>query len=152
MGDIPQRVRGRRHGNHTANQQPEATRGGEAEGGSGINSLWLAHLPRGIRPGLPRLSSVNEPAEWTDPSAEICMRVALHFIKARKGKRPRMEKEILGGGGGEGRKDPTVVHVGPITSRPHEIHRPSSLTKDARASTEHNKFQCFPLPSLSSLS
>lgn len=102
-------------------------------------------------PGLPRLPSVNEPAEWTDPSVEIRMRVALHFIKARKGKRPRMEKEILRGG--EGRKDPTVVHVGPpITSRPHEIHRPSSLTKDARASTEHNKFQCFPLPSLSSLS
>lgn len=33
-----------------------------------------------------------------------------------------------------------LVHAGPIT--PREIHRPSSLTK-ARASTEHNKFQCF---------
>lgn len=75
-------------------------------GGSGINSLWLAHLPRGIRPDYQDFRrSVNEPAEWTDP-AEIRMRVALHFIKA-KGKRPRMEKESLGGGR-MARKDPTV--------------------------------------------
>lgn len=113
-------------------------------GGSGINSLWLAHLPRGIRPDYQDFRrSVNEPAEWTDP-AEIRMRVALHFIKA-KGKRPRMEKESLGGEGGK--EGSNGVHVGPITSRPHEIHRPCSLTK-ARASTEHNKFQCFSPPPL----
>lgn len=61
-------------------------------------------------PGLPRLPSVvNEPAEWTD-LPEICMHVALHFIKAKGGR--EWKKKL----GGVARKERALVHVDPITS------------------------------------
>lgn len=57
-----------------------------------------------------------------------------------------MEKETVGGGGESGKEGSNGVHVGPITSRPREIHRPSSLTKAPPSIINFNVF-FVPLPS-----